>query len=188
MNSIGRRQFAPTGLIPTVVCTTLLLSVSVSRAQDNNGGFFGQLLQGIQASAARASWQNSVEPNVQNCLQSQYNLNPVDLANQGILPNDPRVAPDIDNCRQAIAQGSNQQQQAAQNSDERQRELVAKYGKKFGKEIAAGNIDMGMNQAEVMEAWGNPDDRQKIQGGKEKWVYGQDAVTFSHGKVSAVGH
>jgi hypothetical protein len=182
-----RRQFAPAKLIPTIICTTLLLGADGAFAQDNSGGLFGQLLQGIQASAARASWQNSVEPDVQNCLQSQYNINPSDLADQGVLPNDPRVAPDIANCRQAIAQGGNPQQ-SAQDPADREKELIAKHGRKFGKEIASGNIDVGMNQDEVTEAWGNPDDRQQLAGGKEKWVYGQDAVTFSHGKVAAVKH
>jgi hypothetical protein len=165
----------------------LSLGANSAHAQDNSGGFFGQLLKGIQSSAARASWQSSVEPDVQNCLQSQYNINPSDLADQGILPNDARVAPDIDNCRQAIAQGGNPQQ-AAQDPAGRQKELIAKYGRKFGKEIASGNIDVGMNQDEVMDAWGNPDDRQQLANGKEKWVYGKDAVTFSRGKVAAVGH
>ncbi len=188
-----RRQFGPAAIVTIVVCATLFTSANCARAQDNNGngGFFGQILQGMQASAARASWQNSVEPDVQNCLQSQYNLNPSDLANQGILPNDPRVAPDIDHCRQMIAQGGNpqqQQQQSAEDPAQRQKELIAKYGKKFGKEIAAGNIDIGMSQDAVVDSWGDPEDRQQLPNGKEKWVYGKDAVTFSHGKVAAVGH
>jgi hypothetical protein len=185
-----RRHIPPAKPIAIAICAGSVLWVSQSLAQDDGGGFFGRLLQGIQVSAARASWQSSVEPEVQSCLLSQYNINPSDLADQGILPNDPRVAPDIDNCRQAIAQGAQaaNSQQAEQDPAERQKELIAKYGKKFGTEIAAGNIDIGMNQDEVAEAWGNPDDRQQLTKGREKWVYGQDAVTFSHGKVAAVGH
>jgi hypothetical protein len=182
-----RRQRAAARIIPIAVGATLVLCASHALAQ-NDGGFFGRLVQGVQSAAARASWQ-SIEPDVQNCLQSQYNINPSDLADQGILPTDSRVAPDIDNCRQAIAQGQNPQaQQAAEDPAQRQKELTAKYGRKFAKEIISGNIDIGMNQDAVMDAWGNPDDRQQSAAGKEKWVYGKDAVTFSRGKVVAVGH
>jgi hypothetical protein len=166
-----------------------VIGANAALAQNDDGGIFGRLLQGIQSSAARASWQSNVEPEVQNCLLSQYGLNPSDLADQGILPNDPRVAPDIDNCRQAIAQGENtQSQQTAQDPATRKKDLIARYGRKYGTEIASGNIDIGMNQDEVAEAWGNPDDRQTLANGREKWVYGSDAVTFAHGKVTAVGH
>jgi hypothetical protein len=114
----------------------LVFGASAALAQDNGGGFFEQLLQGIRSSAARASWQSNVEQDVQNCLSSQYGLDPSALADQGILPDDPRVAPDIDNCRQALAQGGSvQPQQAAEDPAERRKELIARYGRKYGTEI-----------------------------------------------------
>jgi hypothetical protein len=174
----------------TIGCSLLfLVTVPALADGDDGGGFFGRVLNGIQQSAARAAWQ-TVDPAVQSCLQSRYNLDPATLASQGIGPNDPRVSDNVNNCQQ-IAAGqapADQQQQAQQDPQERLRELTQKYGAKAAKKIAAGNIDMGFSQDEVVDAWGNPDDRSQGAKGKEIWVYGQDKVTFTHGKVSAVGH
>jgi hypothetical protein len=170
-------------------------------ADDNGGGFFNSLLNGLQQAAAKAAWR-MVDPSVQNCMISQYNLNPADLAAQGIAPMDQRVAQNVANCQQMVAAAQQQQQQeqapqqqggdaqTAQQEDPRQRlaEMTTKYGAKAARKIAAGNIDMGFTQDEVTDAWGNPDDRKQGPNGKEIWVYGQDNVTFTHGKVSAVGH
>jgi len=155
-------------------------------ADGDDGGFFGRVLNSIQQSAARAAWQN-VDPAVQSCLQSRYNLDPATLASQGIGPGDPRVSQDVDNCQQ-IAAGQTPNDQAQQDPQERLHELTQKYGAKAAKKIAAGNIDIGFTQDEVVDAWGNPDDRKAGAKGKEIWVYGQDNVTFTRGKVSAVGH
>lgn len=185
----GRRRLGP--LYAILGCIIGILGCGPALAQDNGGGFFGTILQSLQNAAAQAAWQ-TVEPDVQNCLASQYNLNPADLASQGIGPGDPRVAPDVQSCRQAVAQqqqqGGDQQQQASVDPAEKQKELTAKYGRKAAKQIMAGNIDIGMNQDEVIAAWGDPTDRQQGSGGKEKWVYGDDTVTFTKGKVTSVGH
>lgn len=157
-------------------------------ADGDDGGFFGRVLNAVQQSAARAAWQN-VDPAVQSCLQSRYSLDPATLASQGIGPADPRVSQDVDNCQQiAAGQAPDDQQQAQQDPQERLHELTQKYGAKAAKKIAAGNIDIGFSQDEVVDAWGNPDDRKDGAKGKEIWVYGQDNVTFTRGKVSAVGH
>jgi len=154
-----------------------------TQPDDSDGGFFGRLLNGLQQSAAQVAWQN-VDPAIQSCLQSRYNLDPATLASQGIGPGDPRVSPNVDNCQQ-IAAGAEPQQTDPQ---EHLSELTRKYGAKAAKKIAAGNIDIGFTQDEVVDAWGNPDDRKAGAKGKEIWVYGQDNVTFTRGKVSAVGH
>jgi hypothetical protein len=173
----------------TLGCSLLLLSTLPAAADGDVGGFFGGLLNGIQQSAARAAWQN-VDPQIQACLQSRYNQDPATLASQGIGPNDPRIQPDVSNCQQIVAgQAPNdQQQQTQEDPQQRLQELTQKYGAKAAKKIAAGNIDIGFSQDEVTDAWGNPDDRSEGAKGKEIWVYGQDKVTFTHGKVSAVGH
>jgi hypothetical protein len=173
-----------------VTVAGFFIALSTISPAQADGGLFGQVLQGMQTVAAQAAWQK-IEPAVQNCLQSQYDINPADLAAQGIGPNDPRVSPDIASCRQAIAQGqapAQQQQQNAEDPAQREKELTALYGRKAAKQIVAGNIDIGMNQDEVQAAWGDPGDRQQGAHGQEKWVYGDDTVTFTHGKVSAVGH
>ncbi|HEX4860731.1 MAG TPA: hypothetical protein VFV07_05805 [Rhizomicrobium sp.] len=167
-------------------CSFLVLLSVPAAADGDDGGFFGRVLNSIQQSAARAAWQN-VDPGIQSCLQSRYNLDPATLASQGIGPGDPRVSPDIDNCQQ-IAEGQPPNDQPQQDPQERLKELTHKYGAKAAKKIAAGNIDIGFTQDEVVDAWGNPDDRKGGAKGKEIWVYGQDNVTFTRGKVSAVGH
>jgi hypothetical protein len=170
-------------------CSLLFLATVPATADGDVGGFFGNVLGAIQQSAARAAWQN-VDPAVQSCLQSRYNLDPATLASQGIGPADPRVSQNVNNCQQAAAgqAPADQQQQAQQDPQERLQELTQKYGAKAAKKIAAGNIDVGFSEDEVTDAWGNPDDRKEGAKGKETWVYGQDSVTFTHGKVSAVGH
>jgi len=170
-------------------CFALALSCGSALADGDDGGFFGRVLNSLQQGAATAAWRG-VDPAVQNCLLSKYNVNAADLATQGIGPGDARVSQYVDNCQQLVSQGdgADQQQQAQQDPAERRKELTAKYGAKAAKKIAAGNIDIGFSEDEVTDAWGNPDDRRQGSKGKEIWVYGQDNVTFSHGKVSAVGH
>jgi hypothetical protein len=167
----------------TIGCFALAIG-SVPATADGDGGFFGRVLNSLQQGAAQAAWQG-VDPAVQNCLESKYNVNPADLGTQGIGPGDPRVSQYVDNCRQLVAQGGDQTQA---DPAERLKELTAKYGAKAATKIAAGNIDMGFTEDEVTDAWGNPDDRRQGSKGKEIWVYGQDNVTFTRGKVSAVGH
>jgi hypothetical protein len=180
----GWRRLIPRGA--AAGCIALLLGGGPAFA-DDDGGFFGRVLNNLAEAAAKAAWQG-VDPAVQNCMMSQYNLNPADLADQGILPMDPRVSQDVANCQQLVAGGGGGQQAQQVDPAQRLQELTAKYGAKAAKKIAAGNIDMGFTQDEVTDAWGNPDDRKQGAKGKEIWVYGQDNVTFTHGKVSAVGH
>jgi hypothetical protein len=165
---------------------SLLLACGPAFADGDGGGFFGKLLNSIQQAAAKAAW-DGVDPAVQNCMVGRYNLNPADLAANGIGPMDPSVSQDVESCQQIVAQQGDgqagQQDPAAQLQ-----ELTAKYGPKAAKKIASGNIDIGFNEEEVTAAWGNPDDRQQGPKGKEIWVYGKDSVTFTRGKVSAVGH
>lgn len=183
------KRLGPRGLAwrcATAGCFALALGSVPAIADGDDGGFFGRVLNSIQQGAARAAWQG-VDPAVQNCLQSKYNVNPADLGTQGIGPGDPRVSQYVDNCQQLVSQGDGGGQ-AQVDPAERMKELTARYGAKAAKKIASGNIDIGFTQDEVTDAWGNPDDRRQGSKGKEIWVYGQDNVTFTRGKVSAVGH
>lgn len=150
-------------------------------------GLLDRVLNTLQNVAVSSAWAG-VDPAVQNCLQSQYNLNPADLASQGVLPSDPRLSEQMDNCQQMTSQNSVQRQPDQPDPQERVQELTQKYGAKAAQKIASGNIDVGFSQDEVAEAWGNPDSRQTSTKGREIWVYGSDKVMFSHGKVSGVGH
>jgi len=159
---------------------------------DNGGGFFGQLLNTLQNVAVAAAWR-SVDPAVQNCLASEYNLNPADLAAQGILPTDPRVSQQLGDCQMMVSQQASapvQREPAQQEEDPAQRmqELTTRYGAAAAQKIAAGNIDIGFTRDEVADAWGNPDSRTQSTKSREIWVYGNDKVMFTRGKVSAVGH
>lgn len=146
-------------------------------------GILEGLLNAIQNVAASSAWRN-VDPAVQDCLASQYNLNAADLAAQGVLPDDPRLSNQMGNCQQMVAQGGAPEPDPA----ERMQQLTARYGAGAAQKIAAGNIDIGFTPDEVIEAWGNPDSRMRGAKGREIWVFGDDKVTFTRGRVSAVGH
>jgi hypothetical protein len=164
------------------LCAALRLGTAPALA---DGGFLDQVLGVLQNVAVSAAWQK-VDLAVQNCLASQYNINTADLISQGVLPSDSRISNEMGNCQQMVAQGDAPQQQ--EDPAQRKQELAAKYGPRAADKIASGNIDIGFTQDEVADAWGNPDNRQAGTKGREIWVYGDDKVTFTRGKVSAVGH
>jgi hypothetical protein len=67
-------------------------------------------------------------------------------------------------------------------------ELASRFGAKDAGLIAQGHIDIGMTADEVMLAWGDPKARKPSGHSKVIWDYGDDKVTFTKGKVSAVTH
>jgi hypothetical protein len=180
------------GRIVMFVCV-FAMPVAGARAQSNIGGsILGGFFKGIQVSAAASAWKK-VDQQTQSCLAGQYNLNASDLVAQGILPSDPRIAPDIQACQSAAQAAPAPEQQASvepQDSTPKpdKSELTRRYGHKAADLIVAGQIAEGMNEEEVTLAWGEPGDKDASTPGREVWNYGNDKVEFKHGKVSDVRH
>jgi hypothetical protein len=146
------------------------LAAGNANAQSNLGsslvnGLFGAVQNAAaRSAAARNAWQQ-VDLQTQGCLASQYNLDVNRLAAQGVMPGDARVAPDIQACQAAAQQSAPQQQATQQASTEPQQapasapkpgraDLVQRYGGKDADLILAGQIAKGMNEDEVVLAWG----------------------------------
>jgi len=166
-------------------------------AQADGSNILGAFLNAMGNAVVLSSWQK-VDPQTQDCLASQFNMNPSDLAQQGVLATDPRVTPYIAQCQQMVQQAQSQppeQQQAAlQQPDgsgdpaERRAYLAGRFGKHDTDLIMQGQIGIGMRPEEVELAWGDPGGKRAQSKARETWSYGTDNVVFVHGKVSAVTH
>lgn len=65
---------------------------------------------------------------------------------------------------------------------------LKKYGTKFGRCVAEGDIVIGMNKNMVKDAWGDPDHvftTQGTYGVHEQWVYGTRYIYFKNGIVTS---
>lgn len=65
---------------------------------------------------------------------------------------------------------------------------LKKYGTKFGRCVAEGEIVIGMNKNMVKDAWGDPDHvftTQGTYGVHEQWVYGTRYIYFKNGIVTS---
>lgn len=166
-------------------------------AQADGNNIFGAFLNAVGNALVIGSWQK-VDAQTQDCLTSQFNMNPSDLAQQGVLATDPRVTPYIAQCQQMVQQAQEQQAQPQQASleqpqspqDEAQRRayLTGHFGKHDTDLIMQGQIGIGMRPEEVVLAWGDPNGKTPQGKSRETWNYGGDNVVFVHGKVSAVTH
>lgn len=168
-------------------------------AQADGGGILGAFLNAVGNAVVIGTWQK-VDAQTQDCLSSQFNMNPSDLAQQGVLATDPRVTPYIAQCQQMIQQQAQEQQsgepqqaslQQPQNpADEAQRRayLTGRFGKRDTELLMQGQIGIGMRPEEVELAWGDPSGKTTQSKSRETWNYGADNVVFVRGKVSAVTH
>lgn len=174
------------------------LAVSVANAAQADGNnIFGTFLNAMGNAIVVSSWQK-VDAQTQDCLTTQYNMNPSDLAQQGVLATDARVTPYIAQCQQMIQQAQAPQAQPQQASLEqpqtpaeqaqRRTFLTGRYGKHDTDLIMQGQIGIGMRPEEVVLAWGDPNGKTQQSKARETWNYGSDNVVFAHGKVSAVTH
>jgi hypothetical protein len=66
--------------------------------------------------------------------------------------------------------------------------LAGMYGRKHADLIVQGHIDVGMDEDEVVLAWGEPSAKKPNGRNREVWDYGDDKVVFTKGKVLAVTH
>jgi len=154
----------------------------------------------LKSAVVTGAWAKVDQP-TKDCLANQYNTPQDSLIQQGILPTDPRIAPQIQACQQGAQ--AQQQQQTEQQREQaalaaqqaspqlqaaRKKELTAKYGRKMADVIVAGQIKLGMTKDEVTEAWGSPSAVDNNTPGKEKWSYGSDIAVFTGGKLTGVEH
>ena len=174
-----------------------LVLCSVSAAQADGNNILGSFLNAVGNAIVIGSWQK-VDAQTQDCLTTQFNMNPSDLAQQGVLATDPRVTPYIAQCQQSIQQAQEQQAEPQQASVEqpqspqdvaqRRAFLTGQYGKHDTDLIMQGQIGIGMRPDEVVLAWGDPSEKSQQSKSRETWNYGGDNVLFVHGKVAAVTH
>jgi hypothetical protein len=129
-------------------------SFTVSAAYADGSSILGAFLNAMGNAVVVSSWQK-VDSQTQDCLGSRFNMNPSDLAQQGVLPTDPRVTPYIDQCQQLIQQAQEEQAQQPQQAsleqpqaptDETQRRayLTGRFGKRDTDLIMQGQIGIGM--------------------------------------------
>ncbi|HEY1615171.1 MAG TPA: hypothetical protein VGF97_15910 [Rhizomicrobium sp.] len=183
-----------TGRLLITACAALFVS-GAAQAQSDMGssivnGLFGAMSGAMSRSAeANDAWKQ-VDMQTQSCLASRYNLNIHNLVVQGVKPDNPSVAPDVQACQNAAGgQAESQQASVPQQPAKPDRGvLVQKYGSKNADLILAGQIAKGMDSDEVTLAWGDPKAKDASTPGHEVWNYGDDVVTFTQGKVSEVGH
>lgn len=169
----------------------------VSGAEADGNNILGSFLNAVGNAIVIGTWQK-VDAQTQDCLTTQFNMNPSDLAQQGIPATDPRVAPYIAQCQQSIQQAQEQpaqpqqasleQPQSPQDAAERRAFLTSHYGKHDTDLIMQGQIGIGMRPEEVMLAWGDPNGKTQRSKSRATWNYGGDNVVFIHGKVAAVTH
>jgi hypothetical protein len=176
-----------------IVVGCFAIPFTVTAANADGSSILGAFLNAMGNAVVIGSWQK-VDAQTQDCLASHFNMNPADLAQQGILPTDPRVTPYIDQCQQLLAQ---QQQPDAQGQNVALQqpsgppdatELASRFGAKDAGLIAQGHIDIGMTEDEVVLAWGDPSAKSPQGKAGEIWNYGDDKVVFKRGKVAAVTH
>lgn len=170
---------------------------STAAAQADGNNILGAFLNAMGNAVVLGSWQK-VDPQTQDCLANHFNMNPPDLAQQGVLATDPRVTPYIAQCQQMIEQAQSQapeEQQAALQQPEgsadpaqRRADLMGRFGRHDTDLIMQGQIGIGMRPEEVVLAWGDPSGKNQQSKSHEIWKYGTDNVVFVHGKVSAVTH
>lgn len=181
-----------------IVVGCFALSFTVTAAYADGSSILGAFLNAMGNAVVAGSWQK-VDAQTQDCLGNRFNMNPSDLAQQGVLATDPRVTPYIDQCQQLIQQAQEEQAQQPQEAsleqpqsptDEAQRRayLTGRYGKQHTDLIMQGQIGIGMRPEEVVLAWGDPSGKTPQGKSREVWNYGADNVVFVHGKVSAVTH
>ncbi len=219
--SLGR--IPPRVSCKVAVLLACLLSVQFVPAHEASAGssvngqelvksIFGAIVGAAIIANAQKSW-GKVDPNVRDCLATQYGIAPNQLIQQGITAEDQRVAPYVQSCAQAVAQAilkqqeeqraleaqqaaaekARQDQLAAEAAAEAQKkahheELVAKYGIEMADAITAGQVRVGMTKDEVLAARGNPDKTEAIPPSDELWQYGPERIAISNGKVTYIGH
>jgi hypothetical protein len=135
------------------------------------------------ANAARAGW-NSLSSEVRQCARDR-GIDAEQFAQQGVGPDQMPVRGTVQSCRDQAAQLVLQKQRA----EARHKELVARYSSEQVADIEAGRVTVGMSRAAVLEARGRePDRKDVIPPDDEMWVYGDERISISNGKVTYVGH
>lgn len=80
--------------------------------------------------------------------------------------------------------------QKAKEAEARKQTLIKKYGKKQGELIFEGNVRIGMTAEMCREAWGEPDDINRMitqYATHEQWVYGSKSyLYFTNGKLESI--
>ena len=107
--SVPKIRGARTIALAAVLCTASALPSFAQDNSDNNeqlGEALGNLLinsisQAVRDSAQRG-WAN-LDPALLNCLETQYSLDPDQLASQGIGPGAARFKPDVKECKRLLA-------------------------------------------------------------------------------------
>ncbi|MDE2184966.1 MAG: hypothetical protein KGJ78_18280 [Alphaproteobacteria bacterium] len=131
--------------------------------------------------AAQNAW-NALDPQLRQCV-SDRGLNADQLAQNGIGPDDMSLNGAVQSCRDQIAQA----EQARLRAEARHRDLVARFGSDEAADIEAGRVTVGMSKAAVLEARGRkPDHKDIIPPDDEMWVYDNERISISKGKVTYV--
>lgn len=80
-------------------------------------------------------------------------------------------------------------QLATPNPEERQKQLIEKYGKNKGKMIAMGKVWQSISYEMAEDSWGKPEKIQKTEttdGETQKWIYSDNRyLYFKNGRLES---
>ena len=84
---------------------------------------------------------------------------------------------------------SKRENETKQYYSNQRKNMVAKYGKYWGKLVADGHLTIGMTKQMCKDCWGEPDSINRTStryNNYEQWVYSTTYVYFENGKISII--
>ena len=202
-----------------LACALLMNGVPAAVFAQNNDlgtmivqGIVGLFSRASAISHAKKAWLQ-IDAETQQCVASKVGAQPNDMMNNGIGPDDARVAPSIEACRNEAEQAKAREAQsaadrtaqaAAARKARRQarlvaataktapesphRDLTARYGTTTASVVASGQVRVGMTRDQVSAVRGAPARKESVPPDYELWHYASGDIAFTNGRVSYIGH
>lgn len=161
---------------------------------------------------ARKAWL-LIDAEIQGCVAAKTHVQPNEMINEGVGPDDERVAPSIEACRREAEEAKARDAQAAASlaaqrqarrkarkpphpaataakaaGDDKLRDPVAPYTPQTTSPVESGRVRMGMTREQVVAVRGAPQRKAAVPPDYELWHYAAGDVAFTNGRVSYVGH
>jgi hypothetical protein len=175
-------------------------------------GIVGLFSRASAISHAKDAWLQ-IDASTQECVAQKSGAQPHDLMNNGIGPDDARVGPYIEACRQEAAQAAAREAQSAADrttsaggarkvrrrarptvaatapaQKANHRDPVSSSGAVAASVVQSGQIRIGMTRDQVSAARGAPARKEAVPPDYELWHYAAGDIAFTNGRVSYIGH
>ena len=160
-----------------------------------------------RVATAQRAWAN-VAVDVHYCLRTRYGIDPNQLAQNGVSPDDQQVRSYLLECRYQLDEGKRQQEEAAmreqqeREAQQRAREeaamreqeareariadLKTRFPADWVEKILKGEVDLGWSKEAVRESIGEPRQKMNTPDGTEMWTYERLRLVFTDGKVTYI--